>query len=117
MIVRVFGFSICHIQCGLLVIGLVDVCCHMLRWPHQGCDDEEVSDPMTGIRQAKAALRDAEAQAKAIIAAARMELGREILKARAEDIPQKDIAAELELTREQVRRIADAAKHAGASSD
>lgn len=67
---------------------------------------------MTGIRQAKAALEEAEEQARAIVAAARLQLGREILKARAADVPQKDIAAVLELTREQVRRITKAAAEA-----
>lgn len=77
----------------------------MLGWPHQGCDDEEVSDPMTGIRQVRAALKEAELHATAL----RLELGREIRKARANDAPQKDIAAELKLTREQVRRLQEAA--------
>ena len=72
---------------------------------------------MTGIRQAKAALRDAEEQARRIVAAARVNLGQEIIKARAGDVPQKDIAAELELTREQVRRIEAAAKTAGRMPD
>ena len=80
------------------------------------CHHEEVSDPMTGIRQAQAALESAEKQAREIIAAARIELGREILKARAEEVPQKDIAAELKLTREQVRRITKAAEEAGKSA-
>ncbi|MEV7014082.1 hypothetical protein [Streptosporangium sp. NPDC051022] len=71
---------------------------------------------MTGIRQAKTALREAEAQARALVAAARLELGREILKAREQDVPQKDIAAELGLTREQVRRIAAAASGSPAES-
>jgi DNA-binding Lrp family transcriptional regulator len=71
---------------------------------------------MTGIRQAQAALESAEKQAREIIAAARIELGREILKARAEEVPQKDIAAELKLTREQVRRITKAAEEAGKSA-
>jgi hypothetical protein len=87
----------------------------MIEWPHRRCHDEEVSNPMTGIRQAVAALEDAERQARAIIAAARLDLGREILKAREGDVPQKDIAAELKLTREQVRRLEVAAKQAAES--
>jgi hypothetical protein len=67
---------------------------------------------MTGVRQAKEALKEAEKQARAIVAAARLQLGREILKARAAEVPQKDIAAELDLTREQVRRITKAAEDA-----
>ena len=67
---------------------------------------------MTGIRQAVAALEEAEQQARAIIAAARLDLGHEILKARANSVPQKDIAAELQLTREQVRRLEIAARNA-----
>jgi DNA-directed RNA polymerase specialized sigma subunit len=60
---------------------------------------------MTGIREARAALEEAERQAKELVAAARLHLGKEILKARTDEVPQKDIAAELELTREQVRRL------------
>lgn len=67
---------------------------------------------MTGIRKAVAALDEAERQARAIIAAARLDLGREIVKARQNNVPQKDIAAELKLTREQVRRLEVAAKQA-----
>jgi DNA-binding Lrp family transcriptional regulator len=67
---------------------------------------------MSGIRQAVDALEAAEKEARAIIAAARLNLGREILKARAADVPQKDIAAELKLTREQVRRLQKAAEDA-----
>ncbi|MEU8199402.1 hypothetical protein AB0C10_37020 [Microbispora amethystogenes] len=73
-----------------------------------------MSDPMTGIRQARAALAEAEKQAKAIVTAARLELGQEILKARASGaVQQKDIADELELTREQIRRLEVAAEDAG----
>lgn len=68
---------------------------------------------MTGIRQARATLEDAEKQARAIVAAARLELGREILKAREAGVPQKDIAEVLDLTREQVRRLQIAARDAG----
>ncbi|MFI7691733.1 hypothetical protein ACIBQ6_21880 [Nonomuraea sp. NPDC049655] len=64
-----------------------------------------MSDPMTGIRAVRAALDEVEARAAEL----RLELGREIRKARAADAPQKDIAAELRLTREQVRRIQEAA--------
>jgi hypothetical protein len=72
---------------------------------------------MTGIRQAVSALEAAKQEARRIIAAARLELGHEIMKARAADVPQKDIAAELELTREQVRRLEDAAKKAGRTAE
>jgi predicted XRE-type DNA-binding protein len=65
----------------------------------------EVSDPMTGIREARAALEDAEDKARKLVTAARLKLAQEILKARTNDVPQKDIAAELDLTREQVRRL------------
>lgn len=68
---------------------------------------------MTGIREARAALEDAEKQARKLVAAARLKLGQEILKARTNDVPQKDIAAELDLTREQVRRLQIAARDAG----
>lgn len=71
---------------------------------------------MTGIRKAVAALEEAEKQARAIIAAARLDLGREIVKARQNNVPQKDIAAELDLTREQVRRLEVAAKQAAGES-
>lgn len=67
---------------------------------------------MTGIRAARAALDDAERRARAIIDAARIELGRQINEARKAGTPQKDIAAELKLTREQVRRISVAAANA-----
>jgi len=60
---------------------------------------------MTGIRRVRAALDEVEARAAEL----RLELGREIRKARAASAPQKDIAAELKLTREQVRRIQEAA--------
>jgi hypothetical protein len=70
---------------------------------------------MTGIREARAALEAAEKQARELIAAARLRLGQEILKARDNDVPQKDIAAELDLTREQVRRLQVAARHASDS--
>lgn len=67
---------------------------------------------MTGIRQAVEGLEQAEKRARAIIAAARLTLGHEIVKARANDVPQKAIAAELNLTREQVRRLEVAARNA-----
>lgn len=60
---------------------------------------------MTGIRRVRAALQEVEERAAAL----RLELGREIRKARQAEAPQKDIAAELKLTREQVRRIQEAA--------
>jgi hypothetical protein len=60
---------------------------------------------MTGIRRVRSALKEVESRAAAL----RLELGREIRKARANDAPQKDIAAELNLTREQVRRLQEAA--------
>jgi hypothetical protein len=60
---------------------------------------------MTGIRRVRSALKETESRAAAL----RLELGREIRKARANDAPQKDIAAELKLTREQVRRLQEAA--------
>lgn len=60
---------------------------------------------MTGIRRVRAALAEVESRAAEL----RLELGREIRKARQSDAPQKDIAAELKLTREQVRRIQEAA--------
>ncbi|MBP2704452.1 hypothetical protein JOL79_11565 [Microbispora sp. RL4-1S] len=76
---------------------------------------------MTGIREAKAALQQAEQraklQAKAIIDAARIDLGRAILKARSDGIPQKDIAEVLQLTREQVRRLQVAAQKAGDTAE
>jgi len=70
---------------------------------------------MTGIREARAALEAAEKQARELVAAARLRLGQEILKARDNDVPQKDIAAELDLTREQVRRLQVAARYASDS--
>lgn len=60
---------------------------------------------MTGIRNVRAALKEAEARASAL----RLDLGREIRKARANEAPQKDIAEVLGLTREQVRRLQEAA--------
>lgn len=72
---------------------------------------------MTGIREAKAALERAEKEAKAIIAAARIDLGHAVLKARADGVPQKDIAKFLDLTREQVRRLQVAAREAGPAGE
>jgi hypothetical protein len=89
----------------------------MIEWPHRRCHDGEVSAPMTGIRQAVTALEQAEKQAREIIAEARLDLGHEIVKARANNVPQKAIAAELHLTREQVRRLEVAAKDAGRTAD
>jgi len=71
---------------------------------------------MIGVREAKAALERAEEQARSIIAQARIDLGRAILQARAEGVPQKDIAAFLNLTREQVRRLQVAASKAEEAS-
>ncbi len=71
---------------------------------------------MTGISEAVSALKRAEDEARAIVAAARLQLGREILKAREAGVPQKDIAGFLELTREQVRRLSKAAKDAASAS-
>ncbi|TYB69677.1 hypothetical protein FXF51_05820 [Nonomuraea sp. PA05] len=68
---------------------------------------------MTGIRTANAALEEAKARAKQLIADAQAELGREILLARAGGVEQKDIATELKITREQVRRFQVAARNAG----
>lgn len=69
---------------------------------------------MTGIRHAKTALEDAKTQAKKLIADAQAQLGREILLARnAGKVQQKDVAAELKLTREQIRRFQVAARDAG----
>ncbi|MGS2645911.1 hypothetical protein [Streptosporangium sp. G12] len=71
-----------------------------------------MSDPMTGIRRAASALEEAKKQARQLIADAQVELGREILAARASEVQQKDIAAELKLTREQIRRFQVAARDA-----
>jgi DNA-binding transcriptional regulator LsrR (DeoR family) len=68
---------------------------------------------MTGIRTASAALEEAKRRAKELVADAQAQLGREILLARAGGVEQKDIAAELKITREQVRRFQVAARHAG----
>lgn len=68
---------------------------------------------MTGIRRAASALEEAKKQARQLIADAQVELGREILAARAGGkVQQKDIADELDLTREQVRRFQVAAREA-----
>lgn len=73
---------------------------------------------MTGIRRAKAALAEARKQAKQLIADAQLELGREIVAARSTGkVQQKDVADELQLTREQVRRLEVAAREADASAD
>lgn len=71
---------------------------------------------MIGVREAKAALERAEEQAKSAIAQARIDLGRAILRARAQGVRQKDIAAFLNLTREQVRRLQVAAREAEETS-
>ena len=51
-----------------------------------------------------ATARDAYLAARAEAAAKRLELGRAIQAARAQDVPQERIARELKLTREQIRR-------------
>ncbi|MEO3856146.1 hypothetical protein [Acrocarpospora sp. B8E8] len=69
---------------------------------------------MTGIRRAQAALDAAKAEARRIVTEAQLELGREILAARATgEVEQKDVAEELAITREQVRRLEVAAEKSG----
>lgn len=55
---------------------------------------------MTAVVEARNAYKAARAE----VARTRLELGRAIVEARASDIPQTDIARELKLTREQIRR-------------
>lgn len=71
---------------------------------------------MTGIRRAKAALVEAREKARQLVADAQLELGREIVAARSTGkVQQKDVADELQLTREQVRRLEVAARKADAA--
>ena len=71
---------------------------------------------MTGIRRAKAALAEAREKARQLVADAQLELGREIVAARSTGkVQQKDVADELQLTREQVRRLEVAARKADAA--
>lgn len=51
--------------------------------------------------------RDAYLSARRLVTETRLALGRAIREARAQDVDQVEIAAELELTREQVRRYQD----------
>lgn len=68
---------------------------------------------MTGIRRAASALEEAKKQARQLIADAQVELGREILAARAsKEVQQKEIAEDLKMTREQIRRFQVAARDA-----
>ena len=55
---------------------------------------------MTAVAEARSAYVAARAEVKRT----RLELGRAIVEARAADISQADIAKNLELTREQIRR-------------
>lgn len=63
---------------------------------------------LTEIREAN----DRIEQAKKSEQLARLELGRVIARVRARGVKQTDIAKELKITREQVRRLEDAAKKA-----
>ena len=53
------------------------------------------------------AARNAYTDARKLVKRARLELGRAIRDARGQGVRQGEIAAELELTREQVRRYED----------
>lgn len=55
---------------------------------------------MTAVIEA----RDAYKAARELTAKRRLELGRAIREARLQNVPQEQIAKELELTREQIRR-------------
>ncbi len=63
------------------------------------------------------AARDAYIAARKLVAQRRRELGRAILEARGQSVPQESIARTLKLTREQVRRYqAEYEKWAAAQS-
>ncbi|RCV51189.1 helix-turn-helix domain-containing protein [Marinitenerispora sediminis] len=63
---------------------------------------------LTEIRAANAEIDKAKEQERL----ARLELGRAIARVRARGVKQSDIAKELGITREQVRRLEDAARKA-----
>lgn len=73
------------------------------------CETVGMTDmDLTEIREANARIE----QAKEAEKAARLDLGRVIARVRARGVKQSDIAKELDITREQVRRLEDAAKKA-----
>ncbi len=72
---------------------------HTGRWPHP-CDNAKVSDALSAVVEA----RDAYLVAREQVTQARLALGRAILEAREQDVPQTEIARVLGLTREQIRR-------------
>lgn len=75
---------------------------HTGCWPHP-CDNAKVSEALTAVVQA----RDAYLAAREQVTATRLELGKAIREARLRRVAQHKIAAELDLTREQVRRYQD----------
>lgn len=68
---------------------------------HASCHDVEVPEPMATV----VAARSAYMAARAEVEKTRLELGRAIREAREQGIEQQEIATELELTREHVRRF------------
>lgn len=77
----------------------------MLRWPHQWCDDGEVTDPMAALDAALKRIERAEQIAEDIINAAYLDLGRAIRQARDSGTKQIDIARHLKREPEHIRRI------------
>lgn len=72
---------------------------HTGRWPHP-CDNAKVSDALSAVVEA----RDAYLEAREQVTQARLALGRAIMEAREQEVPQTEIARVLGLTREQIRR-------------
>lgn len=76
----------------------------------------ETTDPMEDIRRAQDGVREADEKAKQLAKeikdAARINLGHAINRARDAGTKQTDIAEELGLNREQVRRLQVAARNA-----
>lgn len=60
---------------------------------------------MAEIRAARAAYEQAQEDARALVARARLDLGRTIYEARREGTSQEAIAKDLDLGREQVRKF------------
>src|SRR5262249_51386685 len=74
------------------------------------CHDEGVSDPMADVLAAWNALKDAEARAEAMVAAARLEFGRAMYEARhlpphLGRVKRDDIVAQVPLKGERLRQI------------
>lgn len=77
----------------------------MLGWPHQWCDDGEVSDPMAALDAAYAEIQRAEQLADNIVNGAWLDFGRMIRQMRADGTKQADIARHFKWEPEHVRRI------------